>query len=356
MMPFQSVRGWLLYACAWLPYAASYYVIFRGQGHHNSLALSEAFVNVFPAILLGILLFAVLARIDWPWSSPRFAILHIVLASLYTLLWLALDLLGLSMIGGVKEHHWRLPRWGINAMQWQAFAGVMIYVTLAGVFYVISAQRKAQYEQQRRLEAETLRIHAELGALRSQLNPHFLFNALHSVTSLVKLDPSGAEEALLNLSSMLRYALSVDSEAARDEATLAQELNFTEAYLALEGLRLGNRLTVTKDISPSCFDCTLPALTLQPLVENAIKHSIAPRIEGGKISICASESEGILYVSVTDNGNASPPDLSATKGIGLRNISRRLNLCYEGRAQFNIEGGTPAGFIVSLKLPQDDLR
>ncbi len=355
-MPLRNVRGWLLYACAWIPYAASYYVIFRVQRHPNLLAVSETIANILPAALLGALVFIVLSRIHRSGRFLQLASLHITLCAIYTSLWLALNLLGLAAVGGVTDGHWRIPSWGIYAVQWQAFSGVMIYVTLAGVFYMISAQRKAQYEQQRRLEAETLRIHAELGALRSQLNPHFLFNALHSVTSLVKLDPSRAEEALLNLSIMLRYALSVDSQATRDEATLAEELNFTEAYLALESLRLGSRLAVTKDISPSCFDCTLPALTLQPLVENAIKHSIAPRIEGGNISICASESEGVLYVSVTDNGDAKPPDLSLTKGIGLRNISRRLNLCYEGRAQFDIEGGTPAGFTVSLALPQDDLR
>jgi signal transduction histidine kinase len=356
MMPFRNIRGWLLYVCAWIPYIASYYVIFRSQGHLNSLALSEALANVTPAVLLGALVFVLLPRIDWPWASLRFAILHTVLASLYTSLWLGLDLLGLAAVNGMTTHRWRFPHWGIYAVQWQAFAGVMFYVTLAGVFYMISAQRKAQYEQQRRLEAESLRIQAELGALRSQLNPHFLFNALHSVTSLVKCDPERAEKALLNLSSMLRYALSVDSESVGDETTLAQEMQFTEAYLALESLRLGDRLTVKTDISPSCFDCTLPALTLQPLVENAIKHSIAPRIEGGSIAIRASENEGTLYLSVTDNGDASPPDLSQAKGIGLRNIRRRLSLCYRGRASFDIQGGTSAGFTVSLALPQDDLQ
>lgn len=126
------------------------------------------------------------------------------------------------------------------------------------------AQERAQHEEKLRVEAEALRVRSDLSALRSQLNPHFLFNTLNSVITLVGSDPANAEQALLSLSSMLRYALGSRHEMDKAEVTFEEALRFTEAYLALEKLRLGDRLRVERSIDPAALALELPSLTLQP--------------------------------------------------------------------------------------------
>jgi two-component sensor histidine kinase len=356
-MPFQTVRSWVLYASAWLPYIASYYVIFRLQRSGNDLALLQALSNVLPAAVLGLFLFVTLRRLPWPSGTPiRFAATHLLLSLLYTASWLGLTTLCLSVVYSVSTGLWKLPSWGMYAIQWQAFSGIMIYATLAGLFYMTSAQRNAQVEQQKRLESDALRVRSELSALRSQLNPHFLFNALHSVTALVSIDPQKAESALLDLSTMLRYALASHADATKDEVSLREELDFTEAYLALEALRLGSRLRVERDIAADTLNCALPSLTLQPLVENAIKHSISTRAAGGTLKISTREEDGMLVVRVADDGDAEVPNLAQSSGVGLKSILRRLDLFYRNTASMQIQSRSPDGFTVTMKLPQTEER
>jgi two-component system LytT family sensor kinase len=356
-MPFLNVRSWLLYASAWLPYIASYYLIFRLQRPGDGLALVDALANVLPAAILGLFVFVTLRHLPWPTDTPgRFALIHFLLCALYTLSWLGLETLCLALVYGSSRHVWRLPAWTDYALQWQAFSGVMIYVTLAGLSYMVAAQRKAQIEQQKRLEAEAIRVRSELSALRSQLNPHFLFNALHSLTALISIDPRKAETAIMDLSKMLRYALGSHADSTRDEVSLREELEFTEAYLSLEALRLGHRLTVERDIELESLDCSLPSLTLQPLVENAIKHSIAMRPEGGKLKIETRGTEGTLVVRVLDDGYGKVPDLLQSSGLGLKSILRRLDLFYESTASMQINSCAPDGFSVTVIVPQGDDR
>jgi two-component system LytT family sensor kinase len=356
-MPFLNTRSWLLYASAWLPYIASYYLIFRLQRPGDGLDLVDALANVLPAAVLGLFVFAVLQHLPWPTKRiARFALFHFLLCALYAASWLCLETLCLALVYGISRHLWRLPAWSGYALQWQAFSGVMIYVTLTGLFYMVVAQRRAQLEQQKRLEAEALRVRSELSALRSQLNPHFLFNALHSLTALISIDPRKAETAIMDLSKMLRYALASHADSAKDEVSLREELDFTEAYLSLEALRLGSRLTVERDIEIDSLDCAIPSLTVQPLVENAIKHSIAMRPRGGKLKIETREAHGTLVVRVSDDGCGEVPDLSRSNGLGLKSILRRLDLFYQRTASMEINSASPDGFTVTMTVPQGDDR
>ena len=207
-LPFQSARGWLLYASAWLSYAASYFLIFRLEHISYRLALLYAALNVVPAALLGVGVFYFAWRLRWP--SPRTAVLipaHLSGSVLFAVTWWASVQLLMSLQMFLATHRWRFNAWGIYAAQWQAFSGLMVYGTLIGFSYMVQAQERAQQQERLRIEAESLRARADLSALRAQLNPHFLFNTLNSVISLVGSDPQKAEQALLSLSSMLRYAL-----------------------------------------------------------------------------------------------------------------------------------------------------
>ena len=356
-LPLRSVRGWLLYASAWLPYAASYFLIFRLQRSPYREALLYAVLNVLPASILGVAVFWLAGKLRWP--DRRTSVLvpaHLIGSVLYALIWWASVQLLMSLQMLFATHRWRFNAWGIYAAQWQAFSGLMVYGTLIGFSYMVQAQERAQHQERLRIEAETLRVRSDLSALRSQLNPHFLFNTLHSVTSLVGSDPAKAEQALLSLSSMLRYALGSHSEVQGSEVTLEEELRFTEAYLALEKLRLGDRLRVERSIDPATLSLELPSLTLQPLVENAIKHSISKRPGGGTVAIRAALHQGSLLLDVWDDGNgASPEQLKNSTGLGLKTVRRRVELYYEQLATMTVRSSPGCGLSVSLSLPQDEL-
>ncbi len=307
-----------------------------------------------PAALLGVVVLRLAARLAWPARSPLlFWLAHLAAGVTYAFSWWGSVQLLISLRVGLTQHRWRLGDWGLYAAQWQIFSGLMVYGTLAGFAYTLAAQQKAQTEERRRIEAEALRVRSDLSALRSQLNPHFLFNTLHSVIALVGRDPAKAESALLNLSQMLRYALASHADAQQDEVSFREELEFTEAYLALETLRLGARLRVERDIAPETLSLELPSLTLQPLVENAVKHGIAPRVEGGCVAIRAFERQGDLIVEVSDDGAGATPELlEQGHGLGLRTVRRRLELYYQTTGSMTVTQGP--GFTVALRLPQEE--
>jgi len=355
-LPLKSRRGWLLYASAWLPYAASYFLIFRLQRSSYHQALLDSVLNVMPAALLGVTVFWFAGRLHWPSRRPALLITaHFLGAVFFAVLWWASVQLLMSLQVLIAMHRWRFNPWGVYAAQWQAFSGLMVYGTLIGFSYMAQAQERAQREERLRMEAEALRVRSDLSALRSQLNPHFLFNTLNSVIALVGSDPAKAEQALLSLSSMLRYALGSRREVEEAEVTFEEELRFTEAYLALEKLRLGDRLRVERSIDPAALALELPSLTLQPLVENAIKHSISKRPEGGTLAIRASAREGGLYIDVWDDGDGvTSEQLANSSGLGLKTVRRRVELYYEDLASMTVISQPGGGTTVSLRLPQDE--
>ena len=337
-------------------YAASYFLIFRLERSSYYQALLDSILNVLPAALLGVAVFWFAGRLRWPHRrSAYFLAAHLLGAVLFALFWWASVQLLMSVQVLIVTQRWRFNAWGIYAVQWQAFSGLMVYGTLVGFSYMVQAQERAQQQERLRIEAESLRVRSDLNALRSQLNPHFLFNTLNSVITLVGSDPTKAEQALLSLSSMLRYALGSRREVQEAEVTFEQELRFTEAYLALETLRLGDRLRVERAIEPATLSLELPSLTLQPLVENAIKHSISKRPGGGTVAIRAYVCEGSLQIDVWDDGDgASPEQLASSNGLGLRTVRRRVDLYYEQLATMTIDSSPDDGMTVSLCLPQDE--
>jgi LytS/YehU family sensor histidine kinase len=234
---------------------------------------------------------------------------------------------------------------------WPFLYMVMIYSVIAVAFYLVRASRAAQRQALAFQEAQNLLVTAELDALRSKLNPHFLFNTLHSIIALTRKNPGAAEAALFRFSDMLRYVLETEKNGS-DRVTLDDELDFVRDYLGLEALRLGERLQVDWDIAPDAGHHSLPPLTLQPLVENSIKHAFNPRSQPGRLVIRAAPLEGRLLLSVRDDGpGADLAHIKASKGLGIRTVERRLRLGYGERACFNIDTAPGAGFEVALSLP-----
>ena len=203
-----------------------------------------------------------------------------------------------------------------------------------------------QIEQFRESEMRRLVSQAELRALQSQIHPHFLFNALNTLYGIIPRDAKGARDTVLNLADILRYFL----ETGKTFLPLEQELHIIKAYLAVEKLRLGDKLRVEIDVDPEALAVPIPILSIEPLIENAVKHAIAPKVEGGTVRLRATLHQDALNVIVSDTGPGFRDARGAKSGVGLENVARRLQLCYGAESQISIQSGGE-GSSVSFSIP-----
>ena len=229
-------------------------------------------------------------------------------------------------------------------------AGTMVYFVVVLASYATHFYRKFQ---QQRLEASELHrqfTNAQLQALKMQLHPHFLFNALHTISGLVHEDPAAAERMIARLSDFLRLSL---EESSVQRVILPDELRFLDLYLDIERVRFDDRLTVDFDIAEAAREALVPNLILQPLVENSIRHGIAHRISGGRIVITARREDGRLLLSVADNGPGT--DRTALEplreGVGLSNTRARLRRLYGERQQLSLCSPAGGGLEVRILIP-----
>ncbi len=204
-------------------------------------------------------------------------------------------------------------------------------------------------------EQERLLLQARMVALQNQINPHFLFNTLNSVSSLVRFDPDTARELIIKLANILRRLLhSSDAFVA-----LREELEFIDNYLDIEVVRFGrDKLQVIKDLEPSSLDVMVPSMLLQPLVENSIKHGLSSKIEGGSIFLRSRLSDSRLIVEVEDDGVGmgsaqllEPPTGLGGTGIGMANVAERLKVLYGDTAKMTIDSRQGKGTLVRIRLP-----
>jgi two-component sensor histidine kinase len=347
----RSFRFWLVYGVAWLPYAASYVALFVSHlGQTFPGAIKASILNVLPEALLGVGVVAVCQRLPWsPDHRVRFLSVHLLLASFYVALWSSLP----SFIYGLEQ---RIENGAWNpqglSLQRGFFGGLVIYVTIAAIVYAVQTTERLRAEEARATRAESLQTRAELEALRAQLNPHFLFNTLHSLMALVRHDSQAAEDALERLAALLRHTLMTrDAEDVR----LSEELDFVQNYLALESLRLGERLRIEEKVQPETLGCMLPPFTLQPLVENSIKHAISKEPNGGLLTIKTERHNGILSLEVMDDGpGAEVEDVARSTGSGLRIARQRLMTRYRDKAILHLETHPGRGFSVRVEIPVND--
>lgn len=207
-----------------------------------------------------------------------------------------------------------------------------------------------QERQQQTAELKAQLAQARLETLRMQVNPHFLFNTLHAISSLVERDPKGVRRIIARLSNLLRYTL---EDSSRQEVPLREELQFLAGYLEIQQIRFQDDLTVDQKVDTNVLDALVPNLILQPLVENAIKHGIADTTGPGKITIEARRVDEWLELSVTDNGPGLPANgVSADgKGLGLQNVETRLEGLYGDKHDLILESPPSGGVTARILLP-----
>lgn len=229
--------------------------------------------------------------------------------------------------------------------------GLFLYAVVTAFLMWTESLERVQETRTLVAREAVLRAQAEAKALRAQFNPHFVFNTLHSLMLLVRAEPDAAERAIDDVAELIRYASTLQRREI-DQVSLAKELAFVERYVSLERLRLAERLTVRWEVDGGLEDLLVPAFALQTLLENAIKHGISTRSEGGTVTIRGWQGDGMLSLEISDDGiGADPARIGGDGGSGLRLLARRLEAVYRGSASLAWRTAPGEGFVATVTVP-----
>jgi LytS/YehU family sensor histidine kinase len=345
-------RRWLkisLYIAGWTLAAFIFAILQKSSGETTvgwrrmiTSALGDwyAWGALFPGIFW-------LAR-RFPLESSRLASrlsVHFAIAIFVAVLHPTLQGILVWIIRGFSDPLMLIAHRLIGMSFWSCSEGFVIYWVLLLASHTNQFQSRLRAEELRASRLEAQLAQAQISALKMQLHPHFLFNTLHSISALLHVDVEAADRMVARLGDFLRLTLD-NSES--QEVTLEQELEFLRCYLDIEMTRFQDRLRVEFDIGAGTLDALTPNLILQPLVENAIRHGIAHRIEPGCVEIRSERRGDKLRIEVRDDG---PGFASNTAGIGLTNTRARLERLYGSGYVLQLNNGTQNGAIVILEIP-----
>jgi LytS/YehU family sensor histidine kinase len=335
------LRYWrqaLIYFAVWLDFGAILGLVAAGAGHVPrlegiALAIPVMFLFAFVCLTPYFTCRAVpLRSLAW----KRLVRHHLTSTVVAT----ALVLLIGTLLAAAMSSMWP----GLDVLFSAATPVFTLFVALTYVLSTALHYVFLEIESSRR--AEVLAREAQLRALKAQINPHFLFNSLNSISALTSIDPARAREMCIGLADFLRASLRLGE---RDTVPFGEELALTNMYLGVEQARFGKRLRLIRDIDPACNSCEVPALLIQPLVENAVKHGIAMMADGGDILISGHCERDVLYFRVSNPFDPEAP-VQARNGIGLRNVRARLEARYGSAARMQIEA-TESNYQVTLSFP-----
>lgn len=343
---------WLAYLLGFGLYlsALAAFLTLWGTDRSFVAALEGAALQTWPAAMAGVGVVLAADRIPWTGTRRvRFLGSRVLLA------------VGFAAGTVLLQHlQWTARAWldpgfeyalEVRFVAWSGFLSLLVAAALLALVTAgqVAARWRAVEAQVAR--AEALRAEAELAALRAKLNPHFLFNTLHGLLTLVRTDPARAETALERFGDLLRYSLRVHREG-EENATVREEWGFTRDYLELERLRLGDRLRVDASIAPAASGRRVPRFTLQPLVENAVRHAVASRAEGGTVHIAVDVDDGATRLVVRDDGPGAGDDaLASPAGVGLRVLRQRLTALHGDAAGMEVTTAPGDGFTVTVTVP-----
>ena len=269
--------------------------------------------------------------------------IHCVLAGLMLLVVIGI---GYTLLNLLVDDYYYLYYLKIS-VSWKILEGIFLYVLIVLIYYLYINAEHLHEKADNEIRLNKLIKDTELNLLKSQINPHFLFNSLNSVNALIIKAPEQAGEMLVALSDYLRYTvLSIQSEVSE----MKKEMENIERYLAIEKLRFGNRLEYTFDVSPECMSSRIPSMLLQPLFENAIKHGVYESMQTIRVSAKARLDHEYLYIEVSNDFDAENTIQRKGSGTGLKNIKDRLYLTYGTSASLQIKAEN-GKFIAALRIP-----
>lgn len=247
--------------------------------------------------------------------------------------------------------YYLIPLSGITAFSWSNFLAYVfnVYIVLilwASVYFSIKFLQKNRKNELEKLELKAALQEAELMVLKNQINPHFLFNALNNIRSLILMEPDKARQMVTHISDLLRYSIQFN---ASEKVKLAEELEIVRDYLELESIQFDERLSYSFEIDPDTEKLAIPPMAIQLLVENAIKHGLSTQKDGGEILIKACQKEGQLLIQVLNSGQLKQN--SRREGIGLNNLVERMKILFGSFAEFRLENMDTNQVRAILKIP-----
>ncbi len=323
----------------------------RGHSGTFTVRLIEELTGAYSWGLLFILVvkFARRFRIDtrnWPRRLPVYLLVGVAFSLLHTTM-MALSRQAVFYLAGMGEYDY-----GILPIRYlMEMANYLLFYTVGvTIIHLYDHYRESRERELRTAQLEAQLAQAELQSLQAQIHPHFLFNALNTISSMVYEDARAADTMIARLSDFLRHSINV---SRRQEVTLQEELNFLNLYLDIMRPRFEDRLRVELEVEPGINDALTPRLILQPLVENSIKYAADPNSGQINVAIKAARENGSLRIEVRDDGPglvANARDV-AGNGVGLANTARRLEKLYGGDHEFTMRNGASGGAMISVKLP-----
>jgi hypothetical protein len=319
----------------------------RGLGEPPLHALPFGVVQMGVAAVMAVGVWHLTGAVPWQTRKGPFAAAHLAGIAVFAIGYAAAQ--GLAFLG--DRSILECLTFGLDSPYtgWNLLMGTWLYLAIAGVSYGRRAEAARSAGELARAAAEILARDAQLVSLNAQLQPHFLFNALHTVGALVHVDPDAADRAIDDLGRLLRYAL----RQCGDDVTLRQEWEFTREYLAFETLRLGDRLRLETQISEDALGGAVPPFILQPLVENAVRHGVANSPSGGDVAVRIARDGGTVTLSVANTiaAGAGPAGMA---GTGLQRLRDRLALKYD-RERATVVQSSGTRFSVVVTLPWEPL-
>jgi len=346
----QSHQFWTIQIAGWSGYALVVFLaIIRPQFDTPGFNLSGQIMNLIAETMSGF----VLSYLQWlfirrivhfPLKKTLF--LSFSFAAFLGLIYNIVKLSSFKVI--VYNQQWNEAWDMLEFGGWLMFSLTTMFAWTS-IFFIMLYNTKLQKEHERLLKAQTLAKDAQLQMLRYQLNPHFMFNTMNAISTLIlKNDNDKANEMLDKLCEFFRYSLDFK---AKSKTTLKKELELLELYLSIEKVRFGERLQVQFEISDSAIKCQVPNMLLQPLVENAIKYAIEPRKKGGKIIIKAMCTHNRLLLKVLDDGYGESDKAEKGFGIGISNTKARLDAMFNGDYEINLIATPEEGATVEIAMP-----
>ncbi|MCB0487035.1 MAG: histidine kinase [Cyclobacteriaceae bacterium] len=255
--------------------------------------------------------------------------------------------------GLVYFDHWK--EYMLELMSWDALRFYDQYIITVGVYYVIRYFQGLQRQEQEKSELAIKNKEMQISLLKSQINPHFLFNTLNSISTLMHSSKEKARRVITQLSDIFRYALDAHSD---EMVKLIHEINFIENYIKIQQVRFGDRLQFQTEIDPDCLGIDIPPMILQPLVENSVKYGIAPKEEGGTIYLTVRRSGRIIFFEVRDDGLGTKAKKimdGSSSGVGMANTDLRLKSYYGPQSGLRIRA-SESGYAVSFFVEEKEIK
>ncbi len=339
-------RSILIYSFVWLLIAVLQGVIYLYFEEFSiGVIIADPLISNFLFGILGLLAWYPTRYIPFQKQTPVYSLVaHLAAAMLVLFTWL---LLSVGILNGVFTQNVDYIAFLNRSLAFRGMLGALVYLVLVLVYYLTSSAQKLQERARQEERLKNLVRETELSMLKSQINPHFLFNSLNSISSLTMSSPDEARDMIIRLSDFLRYSL---KHRENEFVTLQEEIGHMKDYLSIEKIRFGEKLCYEFSINGACESFPVPTMIFQPLFENAIKHSVYESTEPVTIQFDCFPENDVMKTVISNNYDPSVPSRRGT-GVGLQNVKQRIDLVYEGQGSVHWKG-TDGNFEVTILFPR----